>query len=269
MSGLPSDVRYARALKYAEHAVALEPNDAAGHTSLAFLRYKFEWRWQDAEAGFSRAVALDPDYALAHHWYGEFLGIIGRYDEAIAHLRRGLALEPQSVAIQSDLIPPLLRSGRVAEARAVVEAAAATNPNWHFVPYRMAEVLMAEGREREAVESRWRWMLLTGASLESVDELRAAYTTGGMPAMTRVEIGRYLAIEKASPGAWMNATFLARAYARVGETENALRWNNIALDRREDAAISILTMPDYDSLRDHPEFARQLARVGLTPLQRR
>jgi DNA-binding winged helix-turn-helix (wHTH) protein/tetratricopeptide (TPR) repeat protein len=269
MSGLPSTERHARALEYAEKAIALDPDDAAGHTSLAFLRYKFEWKWQEADAGFMHALALDPDYALGHHWYGEFLGLMGRYDDAIAHLRRAIELEPQSLAIQSDLIPPLLRAGRVAEARAVVEAAAAINPNWHFVPYRMTDVLFAEGREREAVESQWRWMLLTGSSLDTVDTLRAAYSTGGMAAMLRVEIERYLAIERAAPGAWMNATFLARAYARLGDRAEALRWNNVALDRREDAAISMLTVPDYDSLRDEPEFHRQLARVGLTPLQRR
>lgn len=269
MSGLTPDVRYPRALEYAEKAVALDPNDAAGHTSLAFLRYKFEWRWDESEAEFKKAIALDPDYALAHHWYGEFLGLMGRYEEAITQLRLAAALDPQTLAIQSDLVPPLLRAGRIAEARAVVEAAAATNPNWPIIPYRMADVFEAEGREREAVESRWRWMLLSGVSLDTVDGLRAAYATGGMSAMTRVEIARYLAIESAAPGAWMNATFLARAYARLGERSEALRWNSIAIDRREDAGISLIIHPDYDSLRDEPEFARQLARVGLSPLQRR
>ena len=269
MSGLPPEVRYPRALENAEKAVALDPDGPAGHTSLAFLRYKFEWRWKDADAEFSRAVALDPQYALAHHWYGEFLGIMGRYDEGIRHLRRAVELEPQTLAIQSDLVTPLLRAGRVAEARAVVEAAAAINPNWPFIPYRMAEVLRAEGREREAVESHWRWMLLSGASLEAVDRLRAAYDAGGLAGMTRLEIAGYLDVEAATPGAWMNATNLARAYARLGERAAALRWNSIALDRREDAAIGMLTASDYDSLREDPEFTRQLARIGLTPLQRR
>ncbi len=265
MSGLPPDVRYPRALEYAEKAVALDPDDAAGHTSLAFLRYKFEWRWAEAEAEFTRAIALDPDYALARHWYGEFLGLMGRYDEAVTHLRMAVALETQSLAIQSDLIPPLLRAGRIAEARAVVEAAEATNPNLHFIPYRMAEVLEAEGREREAVESRWRWMLLSGASLEAVDRLRAAYIIGGMDAMTRAEIAGYLESEAATPGAWLNATFLSRLYAKVGERAEALRWLHIALDRREDAAISLIIHPDYDSLRDEPSFHHALARVGLKP----
>lgn len=266
MSGLPPGVRYPRALEYAEKAVALDPDDAAGHTSLAFLRYKFEWRWREADAEFSRAIALDPKYALARHWYGEFLGLMGRYDEAITQLRLAIDLEPQSLAIQSDLIPPLLRAGRVAEARAVVEAAAKTNPNWPVIPYRMAEVLEAEGRERESVESRWRWMLLSGTSLDAVDRLRTGYLEGGMAGMTRAEIAGYLQVEAATPGAWLNATLLSRLYARLGERAPALHWLNVALDRREDAAIVLLTSPDYDSLRGEPEFNRQLARVGLTPL---
>jgi len=266
MSGLPPHVRYPRALEYAEKAVALDPDDAAGHTSLAFLRYKFEWRWDEADAEFTRAITLDPDYALARHWYGEFLGLMGRYDEAIIHLRMAVALESQSLAIQSDLIPPLLRSGRIAEARVVVEAAAATNPNWAFIPYRMAEVLAAEGRERESVESRWRWMLLSGASLESVDRLRAAYISGGMMGLTRAEIDGYLDTETATPGNWMTATFLSRLYGRLGERAEALRWLGIAIDRREDAANTLLTHPDYDSLRGDPAFDQALARVGLKPL---
>lgn len=265
MSGLPPEVRYPRALEYAEKAVALDPDDAAGHTSLAFIRYKFEWRWEEADAEFRRAIALDPDYTLALHWYGEFLGLMGRYDDAIDHLRRAVALEPESLAIQSDLIPPLLRAGRTAEARTVVETAAATNPNWPFIPYRMAEVLEAEGREREAVENRWRWMLLSGASLESVDRLRAAYTSGGMAAMTRAEIAGYLEVETRTPGSWMTATFLSRLYGRLGERAEALRWLGIAIDRREDAVISLLTLPDYDSLRGDPAFQQVLTRVGLTP----
>lgn len=269
MSGLTPDVRYPRALEYAEKAVALDPDEVSGHTSLGFLRYKFEWRWEQAESEFKKAIALDPDYALAHHWYGELLGLLGRYEESITQLRLAAALEPQTLAIQSDLVAPLLRAGRLAEARAVVEAAAVTNPNWAMIPYRMAEILEAEGREREAVESRWRWMLLSGISLERVDQLRAAYTAGGMEGLTRAEIAGYLQAEATTPGAWMNATNLSRLYARLGERAEALRWLNIALDRREDAGISLIIHPAYDSLRGDPAFGAALSRVGLAPFQRR
>lgn len=264
MSGLPAAARYERAKAYAERAVALQPDLADGHASLAFLRYKFEWRWDDAEREFQRAIALNPSYALAHHWYGELLGLLGRYDESIREFNAALELEPDSLAIQSDFVSPLLGAGRISDARHVIETAARANPGWHWIPYRMSEVLAAEGRERESLEERWRWMLLTGSSFESVDAQRSAYRAGGMPAVMRVEIEQLLAAEAANPGTW--ATKLSRDYAKLGDRREAFRWISTAIDRREDAAILMLTGHDYDALRGDPEFDRLLARVGLKPL---
>lgn len=263
MSGLPATARYERAKAYAERALALQPELADGHTSLAFLRYKFEWRWVDAESEFKRAIALNPNYALAHHWYGEFLSLLGRNDESIREFTAALTLEPDSLAIQSDFVSPLLGAGRIADARHVIETAARANPAWHWIPYRMSEVLTAEGRERESLEERWRWMLLTGATFETVDAQRTAYRTGGMPAALRVEIAQLLTADPATPGL---ATKLARAYALLRQRREALHWLSIALDRREDAAVTMLTYHDYDALRGDPAFNQLLARVGLTPL---
>lgn len=266
MSGLPTSVRYERAKASVDRALALDPNLAEALTAQAFMLYKFERRWDEADASFRRAMAADPSYALARHWYGEYLGLMGRYDEAVARLQEALALEPGSLAIQGDLVPPLLRSGRVAEARAIVERAAGANPNWFWIPRRRAEVLAAEGRERESLEELWRSMALNGASLESVEELRAAYRDGGMAAVLRLENARLEAAEAAAPNAGQPATFLSLNYARLGDTETAMRWIRVAVDRREDAVIHLLTNPSYDRLRSLPAFQQQLAALGLTPL---
>ena len=263
MSGLPTEVRYAAAKSNAERALALDPGLAAAHTSLAFLRYKFEWRWREAEAGFKLAIDMDPSYALAHHWYGEMLGLVGRYDEAIAELHRARALDPASLAIIDDLAGPLLRSGRVAEARAVVKQGAAINPMYHGVPKRMGEILAAEGRERESLEETWRAAVLTGATMESVEELRAAYLAGGLPAVLRIEIARLEASGGERFAVQAQATFLASRYARLGDRDKALHWIDVAIDRREDIALHLPTYPEYDWLRGDPEFKRMLERVGL------
>ena len=266
MSGLPVAVRAVNAKANAERALSLDPGSAEAHTSLAFYLYKFEWKWDEAEAEFRRAIAADPSYALAHHWYGEMLGLLGRFDEGIAELRRAHQLEPSSLAIIDDLAGPLLRSGRVAEARAVVEAGAAINPTYHGIPKRMAEILALEGRERESLEEAWRTLVLTGASLESVEELRAAYRTGGRPAVLRLEIAR---LEAGDPGKFAvpaQASFLASKYAQLRDRDKTLHWIHVAIDRHEDIALHLPTYPEYHWLRDDPEFKRALARAGLTPL---
>ena len=263
MSGLPVEVRAANAKANAERALALDPRLAEAHTSLAFALYKFDWRWQDSEAEFRRAIAIDPSYALAHHWYGELLAYLGRFDESIAELERALTLTPNSLPVMVDLVGPLLRSGRIAGARALVEKGAAINPTFHSIPRRMAEILAAEGRERESLEEEWRTLVLTGATLESIEELRAAYRSGGRAAVLRIEIAR---LEEGGPGRFevpARATFLAGKYARLGDREKALSWIATAIDRREDIALHLPTYPEYDWLREDPEFKRQLARLGL------
>ena len=265
MSGLPVDVRARNAKANAERALALDPGLAEAHTSRAFALYKFEWKWDEAEAAFRRAISANPEYALAHHWYGEMLGLLGRFDEAIVRLRRARDLDPASLPLLMDLAGPLLLSGRIAEARAVVEAAAAIDPMFFGVPLRMGEVLMAEGRERESLEETWRSQILRGASLESVEELRAAYRKGGLAAVLRIEIAR---LEAGGPERFevpARATFLAGKYARLRDREKTLHWIRVAIDRREDIALHLPTYPEYHWLRGDAEFQRQFARLGIPP----
>ena len=65
----------------AEHALQLDPSLAEAHTALALLTFH-DWNFADAEREYRLAVALAPNYATAHHWYGDgFLVLMGRFDE--------------------------------------------------------------------------------------------------------------------------------------------------------------------------------------------
>ena len=74
---------------------------AAAHTSLAFVRFNYDWDWSGAERGFQRAIELDPDYPNAHHWYADYLSAIGRHEQAIAESERARRLDPLSPIINA------------------------------------------------------------------------------------------------------------------------------------------------------------------------
>lgn len=266
-SGLPVEQRFPLARAAAEKAIALAPGSAEAHTSLAFLRYKFEWRWNDAEGGFKRALTLDPDYPLARHWYAEFLGIIGRVDEAVAQYKRAIELAPDSFAIPMDMSMTLVSGRRLPEARALAEAALALDPKHPRLLLQMSQVLYAEGRFDESAEWEWRALLLQGVSQAEVDGLRRAYRAGGMRGMNEKRIDDYLDQLKrtgmpSSPGAGI-ATRLGVLYARNGNRERALHWLNLAVDRREDAPLHFRSEQAFDFMRADPGFKALLARVGL------
>lgn len=265
MSGLPPDYRYPRAKENAEKAIALDPDSAEAHTSLAFMRYKFEWRWQDADDEFRRAIKLNPRYELAHHWYGEFLGLMDRTDEAIAELKTALDLDPLSVAVRADMVRPLERARRLAEAHHVLEDGIRIDPTWYGLRLMMADVLALEGRDRESAEQTWRALTLRGAPEGEIEELRTAFEEGGMPEMIRAQIRQLLRQDGAhtSSASLFTAQYLSFAYARLGEREEALRWLEISVDRREDTPLHMLTNWAYDSIRDDPRFVQMLERLNL------
>jgi serine/threonine-protein kinase len=76
---------------------------AEAHVSIAAINYWFDWDWQSAENEFRLALELNPGYATGHHWYGAFLGDIGRYDESITELKTAINLDPISWIINASL----------------------------------------------------------------------------------------------------------------------------------------------------------------------
>ena len=70
------------AMPKAEAAVqkALDIDDtlAEAHASLAYIKFTYDWDWAGAEQEFKRAIALNPLYDNAHHWYSHELMALGQ-----------------------------------------------------------------------------------------------------------------------------------------------------------------------------------------------
>src|SRR6266571_2530703 len=97
------DESFGKAKIAAQRALEIDPSLAEAHTSMALIVWLYDWDWEGADREFKQAIALNPSYPLAHHWYGLFLGEMNRPDEAIAEEQRALQLDPLSVPIVSDL----------------------------------------------------------------------------------------------------------------------------------------------------------------------
>ena len=102
-SGLPPRETFPKAKAAALKALEMDNTLAEAHTSLSLVRYLFDWEWSAAEQGFQRAIELNPNYATAHHWYGEYLVLSRRFDEGYQELIQARELDPLSLPINADI----------------------------------------------------------------------------------------------------------------------------------------------------------------------
>jgi Tfp pilus assembly protein PilF len=264
-------VRRPRAKVAAERAVALNGSSAAALTALAFVRYRFDWQWTGADAVFAKAIAANPNDAFARHQYGVFLAALGRTDDALRELGRAVELDPGSAAVRADLVAPLLRAGRVAEARAAINTFAAAVSSGPLLHQLESDVLAAEGRMDESVESLWKALAARGVSAGRVKDLRAAYQSGGVTMMIERRIRQLTAeVENgpSPPASYRLATDLALAHASLKHRDQTLHWLAVAIDLHEDAPLYMRSSSSFDFVRDEPQFKELLRRAKLDGVSR-
>jgi len=109
--GLPRDLAL-KARNAAQRALELDPDLANAHTSLAIIKALNDWDWTGADAGFRRAIDLEPGSSDAHRAYSEFLSIIGRCEQALVEAQQALELDPLSGNANYDLSIALFMARR-------------------------------------------------------------------------------------------------------------------------------------------------------------
>src|ERR1700722_7847176 len=96
---LPPVQAMARAKSAATKALELDSRLAEAHATLAYRTTHHDWDWETAEAQYKRAVELNPNNAVCHHWYSHFLTAVGRIEESLSESRRCLELDPLDMVI--------------------------------------------------------------------------------------------------------------------------------------------------------------------------
>src|SRR5205807_9604183 len=87
----------------AMQALDIDDSLAEAHNSLGLVKEHFEWDWTGTEQEFKRAIELNPNLATAHHWYGDYLTNMGRFEEGMAQTKKAQELDPLSLIINTTL----------------------------------------------------------------------------------------------------------------------------------------------------------------------
>jgi serine/threonine-protein kinase len=244
----------------AKKALELDDSSAEAHVSLATVRF-MHYEWAAAEQEFRRALALNPNYATAHHWYALHLAALGRSAEAIEHARRAQGLDPLSLVITANTGWCYFLARQYDLAIEQSRRALDLDPSFDSAYGYMGFAFVEKGMAKEALEAFRKAQELSGGSGYD-SELAAAYAAFGQ----KKEALRMLAGFQARAGREpVSAYDVAMIYAGLGDKDMALTWLEKSYANRDARLVNVKAHPRFDSLHSEPRFAELLRRIGLSP----
>ena len=101
-SGRPSEPATAEAEDLLGQALRLDPNLAEARVTLAKIAQERR-EFERAESLYREAIALNPGYSPAYHWYSGLLGTVNRDEEARMWVQKAVELDPMSVVLRTVL----------------------------------------------------------------------------------------------------------------------------------------------------------------------
>ncbi|MEX2156314.1 MAG: winged helix-turn-helix domain-containing protein [Gemmatimonadales bacterium] len=264
---LPQEVALPKVKATALRAIELDETLSEAHVSLSGVRLHLEWSWSATETELRRAIALDPNNAMAHQYYGYFLSALGRFDAAVAEMRRALELDPLSPNKLNSLAATFYRAGRYDEALRYFRAVPDPDANSETRHRRMAAIYERKHMHREAMAELQMALTLAGkqdiaAMVER--EHRASGYAAAKEAFLRAGLSE---AERRAENPYPRplALDIAGDYALLGEKDKAFEWLDAAVRAREGVLMYLKVDDRFEALRSDPRFAALVRRLGFPP----
>jgi TolB-like protein/DNA-binding winged helix-turn-helix (wHTH) protein/Flp pilus assembly protein TadD len=236
-------------------AIELDDSMAEPHAALGYV-LAANWRWNESQDEFKKALAINPKYNVALYQYGFLLSMYGHHDEAIRLTREALENDPLSPIV-------LYRAGRVEfqarhypEASQLFNRVLELNPNDALGIYGLGLVSEAEAQHEQAIS------YFQHENLEQGFDLAGAYAAAGRAADARRTLAENLDRLKRD-GGYVRPGWIGEVYAALGDSTEAMKWLEKGYEQRDAWLALTRVWPAFDSLRSDSRFQDLVKRMNF------
>ncbi len=244
----------------AAKALELDESLAEAHATVALIAASYDWDWATAEREYARALALSPNYAMAHHWYAEYLRHMGRHEESIREITKAQVLDPLSLIIAVNVGMEYYYAGDLEQSEASLRKTLELGPDFAHAHRTLASTLFLQGRRVEAITQAREAVRLSNNDPAYAAILGQICAMGGQPEEARKILGE---LEAQSKLEHVSPMHFASLYAGLDEKDRMFESLEESFQEREFLLLMTLTDPLLAPLRSDPRFADLVRRVGL------
>ena len=242
----------------AQKALELDATLAEPHSTLGLILYS-TFDFAESKREFERAIALNPNDATAHQWFGNGpLIVTGEFERAIAEGKRAVELDPLSLVVNTDLAVGYTMARRYPEAIEQFNNILAMDPQFYYARWAFGLALQFDGQLPEAIAQYKK-----AAELTDDPFVLAWLAQGYAQAGQRDEALKLLAqMDELATKRYVGAWSFAIVHLALGEKEKAIDELERAFRERGDPFITFIKVsPLFDPLRGDPRFQALLAKA--------
>jgi TolB-like protein/Tfp pilus assembly protein PilF len=234
-------------------AIELDETLAEAHTSLAMTLFCYDLDFAASAAEFEKAIALNPNYATAHHWYANVtLTALQQWDRVFAEANRALELDPLSLIINADVGANLAAGRRFDDAILSARKTLQMDERFPYGHLVLGQALQLKGDLKGATAEFQRAVDLDANDTGALAYLGQAVARAGR----RDEAEKILArLTEMAKSHYVGSYSFAILYLGLGDKEQATNWFERGYQDHAGTDVGFIHVdPLLDDLRGYPPF---------------
>jgi DNA-binding winged helix-turn-helix (wHTH) protein/tetratricopeptide (TPR) repeat protein len=237
-----------RAREAAHRAIACDASLADAHVALAYSVLFQAWDWTTAERELRLALELSPRSAMPHLWHALFLGMQGRFMEAMRAALRAREIDPLSLTVNTVLGLQFYLARQSDEEIEQHRKTLELEPEFAIGHWALGLALHQKKRYAEAIAAQEKAVTLCGESVAMKTVLGRYYALAGRTD----DALRILAECSRIP--WVSSYRLATIHSALGESDQAFELLQNALRKKDHWMVWLKVDPMLADLRSDPRF---------------
>jgi len=241
-------------------ALELDEKLAEAHASLAYIKFRLEWKFDEAEIEFKKAIELGPSYAQAHEWYALLLALRGRSKEALERMKKAQELNPLSASVNNGIGRIYYFMNDLQKAIDQFNKTIKMDPNYAETHFSLGLAYEVSNKYNKAIQSYEKAAELSNRRLVILADLAYSYIANGMRNKAdeiKDELDARSKTENVSPFHYIPY------YAGLKDFDKVFELLEESYQKRYGLLLYLKADHLFDDLRNDPSYTSMIKKIGL------
>ena len=241
-------------------ALQIDETLAEAYNSLAYLKFRVEWDWKEAESNFKRAIELKPGYASTYEKYALYLAVLGRYDEALPLMYRAYELDPLSASVSTGIGRIYHFSHQFNKAIEQYNKTLEMNPDYVEAVFALGLSYSHSKKYDRGISILKKALELSNGRLIILSALATAYAKNGVREEALKIKDDLIQQQKEK---YISPFYFALIDAPLGNIDAAIDSLYKSYDEHFGILVYLKASPFFENLKPEPRFNELLRMIGL------